>query len=346
MPFNWAAVDLWRMNGETANVLCNHARYYRPTMDVIMKNNTKYITILRNPVDQWESTFNYMEFPSYLNLSNDETPMDTFLNNPHVYLRNMAIRLRNFPEALNLVRNGMFFDLGFPPRLYENIDEINLQIQKIEKDFSLVLIMEYFDESLVLLKREFCWDLDDILYVKFNQRHDKNKTDDLPEHLVRKIRAWNAADVLLYEYFNQTFWQKIESHGVAFYRDLKEFRIKNARMQKECVADEEATETAFRLKGKIRSFLLNPYADRFNKYFCQKMLTNEIDYINYFRYKFRPLQGYQTQLIAEGNSRATSSTKELFWRLQNFQRMRLKARNRDTPVKRVEINKARNQDKI
>lgn len=30
--------------------------------------------------------------------------------------------------------------------------------------------MEYFDESLILLKRELCWDLDDIVYFKFNQR--------------------------------------------------------------------------------------------------------------------------------------------------------------------------------
>ena len=207
MPFNWAAVDLWRMNGETANVLRNHARYYRPAMNVIMKNNTKYVTILRNPVDQWESTFNYMEFSSSLNLSDDGTPMDTFLSNPHVYLRNMVIRLKTFPESLNLVRNGMFFDLGLPPRLYEDAKAIDLEIEKIEKDFSLVLIMEYFDESLVLLKREFCWDLDDILYVKFNQRQGRNKTDPLPEHLIKKIRAWNAADVLLYEHFNKTFWQ-------------------------------------------------------------------------------------------------------------------------------------------
>lgn len=30
--------------------------------------------------------------------------------------------------------------------------------------------MEYFDESLVLLKRELCWDLDDVVYFKLNQR--------------------------------------------------------------------------------------------------------------------------------------------------------------------------------
>lgn len=35
--------------------------------------------------------------------------------------------------------------------------------------------MEYFDESLILLKRELCWDLDDIAYFKFNQRAQEYK---------------------------------------------------------------------------------------------------------------------------------------------------------------------------
>ncbi|KAJ7379642.1 galactose-3-O-sulfotransferase 1 [Desmophyllum pertusum] len=59
--FHWRAVDLWRLNGEPAHVLCNHARYNRPAMDVVMHGDTKYITILRDPVYQFESTFNYME---------------------------------------------------------------------------------------------------------------------------------------------------------------------------------------------------------------------------------------------------------------------------------------------
>ena len=328
LPFHWSAVDLWRMNGETANVLCNHARYNRPSMNLVMKGNTKYITILRNPVDQWESTFNYMEFPSYLNLSYDATPMETFLSNPHAYLRRMAIRLKTFPESMNLARNGMFFDLGMAPRVYGNIKAIKRAIEIVDRDFAFVLIMEYFDESLVLLKREFCWDLDDILYVRFNQRHGRNATNQLPEHLSERIRAWNRADVLLYEHFNKTFWQKIRSHGAAFYRDLEEFRIKNAKMQDECVAEEEATETAFRLKGKIRSFKLRPAVDRFNKYFCQKMLTNEIDYIKYFRYKFNPFRGYHRQLTAERSSKGWTNNNELYWRIQRVQNAQLAQRER------------------
>ena len=34
------------------------------------------------------------------------------------------------------------------------------------------MIMDYFDESLVLLKRLLCWEIDDILYVKLNERKD------------------------------------------------------------------------------------------------------------------------------------------------------------------------------
>lgn len=36
-------------------------------------------------------------------------------------------------------------------------DEINSYVQKLDSALDLVLITEYFDESLVLLKRRMCW---------------------------------------------------------------------------------------------------------------------------------------------------------------------------------------------
>ena len=35
----------------------------------------------------------------------------------------------------------------------------------VKREMDFVLITEYMDESLVLLKRKWCWDVKDILYL-------------------------------------------------------------------------------------------------------------------------------------------------------------------------------------
>lgn len=45
----------------------------------------------------------------------------------------------------------------------------------------LVLIMEYFDESLILLKRKLCWELDDMLYFRLNQRAIEYKENNISD---------------------------------------------------------------------------------------------------------------------------------------------------------------------
>ena len=43
------------------NFLCSHTRYNQKPMNFLFpKASVKYVTILRNPVDQYESVFNYM----------------------------------------------------------------------------------------------------------------------------------------------------------------------------------------------------------------------------------------------------------------------------------------------
>ena len=61
--------------------------------------------------------------------------------------------------------------MGFPqgsPDLSYDPQAVDDWLKEIERDFLLVLIVEYFDESLVLLKRLMCWKLQDILYQKRN----------------------------------------------------------------------------------------------------------------------------------------------------------------------------------
>ena len=92
--FHWSAVDLWRLGGKKASMLSNHARYDRPAMQLVMREGAKYITILRHPVTQYESMFDYMHFNIYFNLlkSKSKTSLEIFFENPTVFLNKIPDR--------------------------------------------------------------------------------------------------------------------------------------------------------------------------------------------------------------------------------------------------------------
>ena len=200
----------------------------------------------------------------------------------------------------------------YPPA-YDNLTRVKHEIMKLDRDFELVLIMEYFDESLILLKKAFCWTMQDILYVKFNQRHHKPKVI-IREKVKQNIRSWNKADVMLYDHFNRTLWRKIEDYGPSFWVDLKEFRSLNSKMQSSCVQKTQYAQKAFKSNGQILSYRLNPNVPTYDRYVCMKIVRKEIDYVEYFRKKYKPYGAYQTLLEKEGKKKR--STRELIERLQ------------------------------
>ena len=128
----------------------------------------------------------------------------------------------------------MTFDLGLSHRYFQNYTAVKNYIKFLNNEFDLVMIMDYFDESLVLLKRLLFWEIDDILYVKLNERKDNEKATRLSGSVQDNIRRWNKADVLLFNYFNATFWKKVEKKGSGFYEDLSAFRERRLKIQKLC----------------------------------------------------------------------------------------------------------------
>ena len=73
--------------------------------------------------------------------------------------------------------------------------------------------MEYFEYSLALLSIELCWPIEYVANIKMNEgKHLNLEKRNYHEELIRLI---NYPDFMLYDYFNSTFWQKINSIGIA-----------------------------------------------------------------------------------------------------------------------------------
>ncbi|XP_072039178.1 galactosylceramide sulfotransferase-like, partial [Amphiura filiformis] len=229
------------------DILDNHAVYYRPEMEKTVPNAT-YITILRDPVTQLESTFGYFEMAEGMGISKHPNPFEMFMQKPHFYYDTTKYTMKTRS------RNGQLYDLGFiNTKLFDNTSAILKKIDSLDKDFDLVLITEYFDESLILKKKQLCWSFDDIIYIS-NGIRSKSHRYTISDKLKSKIRQWNAGDVLLYNHFNRTLWQKIKDYGPTFQVDLEEFR----RLEKEALNRCVDTKSLDRHDKREDKFILNP----------------------------------------------------------------------------------------
>jgi len=189
-------------------------------------------------------------------------------------------------KANPLTRSPLLYDLGLSFKYYQNLTAVNGYIQFLDKEFDLVMIMDYFDESLVLMKRLLCWQMEDILYLKLNERHNKEKDTVLTDDVRENVKRWNKADVLLFDYFNKSFWKKIENEGENFYKELTIFRQKNWEIKRARVTNETRLQTMY--KGKqAKGYVIRNDLPGALLAVCQKLITSEIDYLEHLRVKQR-----------------------------------------------------------
>ncbi|XP_078618815.1 galactosylceramide sulfotransferase-like [Branchiostoma floridae x Branchiostoma japonicum] len=207
----------------TFNVLVDHTVYHRKLLDHIMPPDTVYIAILRHPLAQLRSVFNWYglakRFPELKGARVD--PVASFLKDPEKYQIPLVARSKA-PHTLS--KNFMAYDLGFPPGLFDDRSSVNEFVQKIAREIDLVLILEHFSESLVLLRRMMCWKLKDILYnvsPKNLRKYTKPTTENAS--LVEAHRRWSNVDYFLYDHFNATLWQKIQDEDNDFHQEVRHF---------------------------------------------------------------------------------------------------------------------------
>ena len=56
---------------------------------------------------------------------------------------------------MGIRKNYQIYDLGLEPEFHDNFTAVNEWIKKLQRELSLVLINEYFDESLLVMRKLF-----------------------------------------------------------------------------------------------------------------------------------------------------------------------------------------------
>ncbi len=178
---------------------------------------TTYFTLLRDPLERIISHYYYV------------------LRSPEHYLYEKVtkgkISLKDFvtgstAKELNdgQVRfiSGVGFYFGYNQCPYALLE---LAQSILDKFFTVVGVNEYFDETVLLLKKSFNWKPP--VYIRQNVTENRPRQEDLDNDTVEAIKEYNKLDIALYRYAQENFKTRISALGSSFQAELRAFKILN-----------------------------------------------------------------------------------------------------------------------
>ncbi|XP_076996845.1 LOW QUALITY PROTEIN: galactose-3-O-sulfotransferase 4 [Tamandua tetradactyla] len=168
----------------------------------------------------------------------------------------------------------------------------------LDSVFDLVLVAEYFDESLVLLADALCWGLDDVVGFRHNAQaggepgsHAVGRPElaDEARQLTARARAWNNLDWALYVHFNRSLWARIERFGQSRLESaVAELRARRETLAKHCLAGGEALDPKYITDRRLRPFqfgstkvlgyILRSGLSPEDQEECERLATPELQY--------------------------------------------------------------------
>ncbi|XP_054482793.1 galactose-3-O-sulfotransferase 2-like [Anoplopoma fimbria] len=251
----------------------------------VMPEDTFYFSILRHPVAMMESIFVYYKS---IQAFHKTQSLDNFLDNSW---KNYNSSITNNQYAHNILAFDFGFDNNVAAGAVDLEERASMAIATIEREFHLILLSEYFDESMILLKHALCWSLEDVVSFKLNSRSEQTRHP-LSPNTAEKIKRWNALDWRIYLHFNTTFWHKIDSlvGQEQMKKEVYHLRELQAKLANSCLKDGGAVDPSLIKDAGLKPFQygaaviegynLNPHIDRQTKIKCQRLITPELQYTN------------------------------------------------------------------
>ncbi|CAC5369652.1 GAL3ST3 [Mytilus coruscus] len=198
------------------DILCCHVLYSSETFHKYMPADTAYIGIVREPFDQFLSTLNYFRAPYIFERIKSRNKVLRYLQDPTQYEHGL-------PYRWSMTNNRMAVEFGFPSNLFHQyLEEESMNyLTKLDKEFQFVIIMEYFTESVVMMRRILGWTIKDILFFRQNTaRRSYSFADNTHRQLYERFAK---LDYDLYNFFYRRLWSQIQKEGLDFHLELLYF---------------------------------------------------------------------------------------------------------------------------
>ena len=214
-PFHTRYVlNLPKNKEDSYNVVANKMVYASKQLRPLLPKGTSYTAIVRQPMEVLRCALRNFN-------------LKDFAKNPKKYEKDWK-RDRH-------LRNVMANDFGFNTKLLDgDEDDVEDFVEDIEEDFNFVMVREYLDESLVLLKRHLCWDLYDILHYKFPETSHFYLDKSGYKRIQATIKQWSTADFYLYKKFSKSFHKKLKNEKNDFWDEVKHFKTMRDKVEAFC----------------------------------------------------------------------------------------------------------------
>ena len=150
-----------------------HINYDNTKLHKALADNTVFVTSLRHPLSHLKSDLNYKYAKSgHKNNNNNINLLAIYLNKSSISFHDLNFKYHD---------TGVQY-VSVPKHLTVDPQEMHSFIRtNLSTLFKTVLITEHFDESLVLLRRNLCWDLEDIMYIAMKPGNYTYKTKSHPK---------------------------------------------------------------------------------------------------------------------------------------------------------------------
>uniref|UniRef100_A0A669R8H6 Galactose-3-O-sulfotransferase 4 n=1 Tax=Phasianus colchicus TaxID=9054 RepID=A0A669R8H6_PHACC len=246
-----------------------------------MPPDSFYFSIARDPATAAESAFSYYRaaVPAFRRAPS----RSAFLLSPSLYYQPGL-------KGNHYARNLLWFDFGLPDVSPSNGTAVTAAIGALDAVFPLVLLAEYFDESLVLLRHALCWPREAVVAFPQNGRA-KNSVRPLSGRETERLREWNALDWALYVHFNRSFWRKVAEFGPRRMREeVERLRGRREALARRCLRGGGPLPGPSITDGKLKPFqpgrgaaAVVGYALRADlgpaeRERCERMATPELQY--------------------------------------------------------------------
>ena len=150
----------------------SHGKFNKTTLDRVMQNDTIYVSTLRHPFQQFVSRvfYNYRKLRlSFMKAELDkmlrtsvlqkEAHVFIFKDRRYGFLENQMFKYFQFDHTKAQLNNSYFREC----------------IKNITSLFQ-VIVTDKYDESLLLLRHKFCWDIKEILFISHKNASYSNKS--------------------------------------------------------------------------------------------------------------------------------------------------------------------------
>ena len=205
--------------GRKYDILCHHVVYDKDAWAKVLPADAAIIGTIREPLAHFRSVVWYFSPLVLMNMRNSsDDPIAEFLSSK-------KLREEQSPQY-TFLNNRLSFEYGVPVNVItsRNITAFNAYVNDVlDKEFSVVIIAERFNEGLVLMKRMLNWNLQDILYTLKN-RNEGQPIITVTEDHREMHKEYSSLDYLLYEHFVNRFNRQIELVGKSFQREVEQFK--------------------------------------------------------------------------------------------------------------------------